>query len=38
VQWESLAEEYRRHENNELFRLEECIDDLKGILPPEEEG
>lgn len=35
--WEIRAEAYRGDATPTFFELAECIDDLKGILPPEEE-
>lgn len=36
-EWEKKADNLRKDENMRAFDFEECIDDLKGILPPEEE-
>lgn len=36
-EWEGILAFYRLHEDPRYFELDERIDDLKGILPPEDE-
>jgi hypothetical protein len=36
-QWEAKADQLHKDKNLRALDFEECIDDLKGILPPEGE-